>query len=371
MVNKILLAGYYGYDNGGDELILYSLLKDLRRLKEKIEISVLSGNPEKTGKCYGVKTISRWNLFAVAIAIFHADLLVFGGGGLLQDITSSWSIYYYLALILVAKLFLKKVLLISQGIGPIRKRISRKVSGIVLGLVDLITVRDELSKFELEKLNRNVSVYMVPDPSFNLDAQAFTPGPGKHSNFKKQPTIGICLRGLKEDEKFRRAVRDICAELVREIGSEIILIPFHKLEDLEISKQIVRDRRADYQLFLWEDIEELLDVYNEIDLVLGMRLHSIILASIFRKPFMALSLPKNHPLYDPKLENFLQLLNSKVIDTETPASEIVNKVGEIWTGRQKFLQAINPTIIKLKENSRKNMYLMQRFLKFPLSTLYY
>jgi len=352
------MGGYYGFDNGGDELILFSLLKELKKLNSKAEITVLSGDPSKTGKSYKVKAINRWNPLSVAAAVFHTDLFVFGGGGLLQDLTSSWSIYYYLGLILLAKLFFKKILLLSQGVGPIRRKIIRKVTGIVLGLVDLITVRDEFSKFELAKLNGNLSVSIVPDPVFNLDRFAFRKG----AAVNERPAIGVSLQGGGKDERFRGVVREICDELVRRMEAKIIFIPFHKWEDLKISKDIITKGTNDYQLFLWQEVWDLFKIYDKIDLILGMRLHSIILACLLRKPFVAISLPKIHPLYDPKVEGFLELLGYEAMDMAVPAVQIAGKVNEILTNRQNFLEQLSPRVAKLRESSRKNMEMVESLL---------
>ncbi|NIM02762.1 polysaccharide pyruvyl transferase CsaB [bacterium] len=372
MANRILIAGYYGFDNGGDELILFSLLNQLKKLNDKLEITVLSRNPSRTGKSYKVNAINRWNPFGVALAILHTELFVFGGGGLLQDLTSSWSIYYYLGLILLAKLFFKKVLLISQGVGPIRRKISRKVTKIVLGFVDLITARDELSKFELGRLNVGLSVFIVPDPVFNLDRFAFTSrvkisstsplceGRGSLSN--QRPVIGVCLQGGGKGERFTETIREICDELVTKIESKILFIPFHKGEDWKISKDVIAKSINDYQLFLWQDVEDLFKIYDKIDLVLGMRLHSIILACLLGKPFVAISLPETHPLYDPKVEGFLELLGHKAIDMAIPVVEIAEKVNQILANRQSFLEQLFPRVAKLKECSRKNMEIVQSLL---------
>jgi len=358
MAKRILIAGYYGFDNGGDELILFFLLKELKKLNSKAEITVLSGDPSKTGNSYKVKAINRWNPLSVAAAVFHTDLFVFGGGGLLQDLTSSWSIYYYLGLILLAKLFFKKILLLSQGVGPIRRKIIRKVTGIVLGLVDLITVRDEFSKFELAKLNGNLSVSIVPDPVFNLDRFAFRKG----AAVNERPAIGVSLQGGGKDERFRGVVREICDELVRRMEAKIIFIPFHKWEDLKISKDIITKGTNDYQLFLWQEVWDLFKIYDKIDLILGMRLHSIILACLLRKPFVAISLPKIHPLYDPKVEGFLELLGYEAMDMAVPAVQIAGKVNEILTNRQNFLEQLSPRVAKLRESSRKNMEMVESLL---------
>jgi len=359
MVNRILVAGYYGFDNGGDELILFSLLNQLKKLNSRMEISVLSNDPYKTSRTYRVKAVNRWNPLSIALAILLTDLFVFGGGGLLQDLTSSWSIYYYLGLILLGKLFFKKVFLISQGVGPIRSKFGRKVTGLVLGFVDSITVRDELSKFELRKLNKDLSVSIAPDPVFNLDSFAFGREKAICSPFNEHPVIGVSVQGFGKNGGFKETIREICDELVRKSKSKIILIPFHKLEDLKISKDIARNKANDYELFLWQDVKDMFEFYNKIDLLLGMRLHSIILACHLGKPFVAISLPKIDPLYDPKVDGFLELLGYKAIDIRVPAAEIAGKVHEIWRNRQKFLEELSPRVAKLRERYRENTRMIQ------------
>jgi tripartite ATP-independent transporter DctM subunit len=58
---------------------------------------------------------------AIARAVRRCDMLISGGGSLLQDVTSSKSLHYYLAIIRFAQLLGKKVFIYSQGIGPIEK----------------------------------------------------------------------------------------------------------------------------------------------------------------------------------------------------------------------------------------------------------
>ena len=45
MSKNILICGYYGFDNAGDEAVLFSIVRDLRTvLGEDIEITVLSND---------------------------------------------------------------------------------------------------------------------------------------------------------------------------------------------------------------------------------------------------------------------------------------------------------------------------------------
>jgi len=362
MVNRILVAGYYGFDNGGDELILFSLVNRLKKLKPNIRISVLSKQPAKTARDYGVNGVNRWNPFTILLAILRTDLLVFGGGGLLQDLTSRLSIYYYLGLIILSKLFLKKVFLISQGVGPIRMSFNRKVTGTILGLVDLITVRDELSKSELARLNRKLSVSVVPDLSFSLDRLALRKSLVSSLLSKREPAIGVSIQEFEKSESIEEKIGEICDELIRKIGSKIIFIPFHKVEDLRISRKIVTRRKNGYRLFFWKDVRSLLGVYDGIDLMLGMRLHSIVLACLFDKPFLAVSLSRSHPLYDPKLESFLELLGQRAIDIALPASQIASRAQEILVGRGEFAEEISTKVNELRESSLKNIEIFRGLL---------
>ncbi|HCX62322.1 MAG TPA: polysaccharide pyruvyl transferase CsaB, partial [Clostridiales bacterium] len=103
-MKKILLAGYYGFGNLGDEAILEMALKQILEITDRKNIIVLSGNKEITSKKYNIATIDRYNVLSIIFKLKSTDAIVFGGGSLLQDITSKRSIYYYLFLIRLAKL---------------------------------------------------------------------------------------------------------------------------------------------------------------------------------------------------------------------------------------------------------------------------
>ena len=52
---------------------------------------------------------------AILRAVKKCDMLISGGGSLLQDVTSSKSLHYYLSIIRCAEFFHKKVFIYSQG----------------------------------------------------------------------------------------------------------------------------------------------------------------------------------------------------------------------------------------------------------------
>ena len=170
MHKKILLVGYYGFGNAGDELILLSLVNEIRDISHETRITVLSNNPRKTNRVYGVRSVNRRNPFSLMREIWDTDLVIFGGGGLLQDITSKLSLIYYLGIIWVSVFFAKRVILISQGIGPLTADISRFLTRLTIQRVDAVATRDGYSLNLLKKLGiSNPEMHIIPDPVFLLD----------------------------------------------------------------------------------------------------------------------------------------------------------------------------------------------------------
>ena len=123
MVKNIIISGYYGSNNFGDECILNVLVEKLKEYN--LDITVLSLNPEKTSEINQVKALKSFALLDVAKAIKNSDMLISGGGSLLQDVTSVKSLFYYLLIIFLAKFFNKKVFIFAQGIGPIKNLLGK------------------------------------------------------------------------------------------------------------------------------------------------------------------------------------------------------------------------------------------------------
>ena len=108
---KVLLSGYYGFDNAGDEAVLYAIVHALRDANPDIEITVLSNQPEKTALQLDVHAVNRWGKSGLIKAVKDCDVLISGGGSLLQDVTSKNGILYYLGLIKLAQVLKKKVMI--------------------------------------------------------------------------------------------------------------------------------------------------------------------------------------------------------------------------------------------------------------------
>ena len=125
---KFVLAGYFGFGNFGDEAILKYAIDILHYYYKEAQISIISQNPDAIKKEYGLSGIYRFSFKEIISEIKSCDYLIFPGGSILQDVTSIKSILYYLSLIWLGIFFKKKVIMISQGIGPIKSNLAKKLT---------------------------------------------------------------------------------------------------------------------------------------------------------------------------------------------------------------------------------------------------
>jgi len=319
-VKKILLAGYYGFGNLGDEAILEMTLKQILEITDRKNIVVLSGNKEITSKKYNIDTIDRYNVLSIIHKLRNADALVFGGGSLLQDITSKRSIYYYLFLIRLAKLMSNKIIMLSQGIGPLINKNSKNAVKNTLKLVDYITVRDKHSMELLEEmgLDRN-KVFLSIDPVINLRA-------GENFVNKTGGRKKVCfsLRNWKNTDVSNK-ISKIAKKLI-ENNIDCYFIPFYYNEDLELIDQ-VENHLGEKAVYYKERLttNEAFDIIKSMDVLVGVRLHSLIFAASANVPFVAVS-------YDHKVDHFVNSVNMKVsssidnIDENLLYDEIIEKI---------------------------------------------
>lgn len=264
----ILISGYYGFDNFGDEAILGVLTKKLKELGANV--CVLSKNPGKTSSLYGVKSIFSFDLIKVFNQIDKCDVLISGGGSLLQDVTSIKSLFYYLLIINMALFLNKKVIIFAQGIGPINSKFGRFLTKLALKKCTLVTVRDEKSLFLLRGWGINAN--LVCDPLFDLQLVRSFP-----SN-----KVGIQLRG------FKTLKENLLIKLAEQINKdfsdkEIEIYSFQDSLDLDVCKRfelILRSINPIIQtkLVYNQNSQEILEKISKLDYMIAMRFHANLIA---------------------------------------------------------------------------------------------
>lgn len=342
-----MLSGYYGFNNAGDELVLYSIIKTLREIAPGISITVLSNQPEKTAKQYDVHAVSRWGFFGPLKAIAACELLISGGGSLFQDVTSKNSPLYYWAIIFLAKLMGRKTMLYSQGIGPLRAPRNRKLVAWLLNKLNILTVRDEDSRNELISLGVNREITVTADPVLGLAGETVEKKAGKLilersgiGTADAQRLLGVFIRSWGNNGYLPELVK-ACDKLAED-GWQIIFAPMHFPQDITIAKQAVKlmKNRAVYLKEMYDPLE-MLSITKNFDLVIGMRLHALIDAAVVGVPVVGLS-------YDPKIDRFLKQIGQHSLNAvhELNADTLVELINCVNRNKEEEKAEIN-TRVKL------------------------
>ena len=140
---KVLVAAWVGSTNLGDELVFAALARQLAGLGA--EVTAISIDPAATRAIHGVGAVDHRNLAALVLAARRADLVVFGGGGLVQDQTSRFNTPYHLSRLLAARAVRTPVAVVGVGAGPLETRLARSLTRLALAPAPAVTTRDEAS----------------------------------------------------------------------------------------------------------------------------------------------------------------------------------------------------------------------------------
>jgi polysaccharide pyruvyl transferase CsaB len=315
-LKSIIISGYFGFDNCGDEAILLAMIQEFSRYFPKEKIIVLSQNPRKTEKLYQINAIHRLNPFLIICRIMRSSIFISGGGGLLQDVSGKgYSVFYYLSLLYLARLFNVPSVIYAQGVGPIEKSINRKLIKWALSKVNLIMVRDEQSKKLLQEIGiKNKSITVNADPSFLLKKKELSELIKIKYRLNNQGVsdekmkIGIVVRNCKEigqdyDNKIEQFAK-ISDHLIKEYRANLFFIPFQIHTDLPFIEEIIKKMKFVSAECIEEELspDQMLSLYSKISLIIGMRFHSIVFATMMNKPFLAID-------YDPKVKYFVNSLD--------------------------------------------------------------
>ncbi len=364
MLNKkILMSGYFGYDNLGDEAILYSMVEGLCSI-ENVELTALSANPQKTAEKFGIRAVERMKITTLLKEIKNCDIFISGGGSLFQDVTSKRSIYYYLAqLFLAKKVFKKKVMIYSQGIGPVTEESNRAKVAKAFNRLDKINVRDKESKKELLDMGVKKEISVTADTVFMLEKP--DKGFGRELLQKmgldlQEQTIGISIRAWKDwDEKIVEEIKNTISHL-QDSGVNIILLPFHHPGDLMLSQKVwesLPDRSKVHLLEEQLDERQMLSLIANIDIMLSMRLHGLIFGVVAGAYPIAIS-------YDPKVKSLMKEFGLPTtgevekLDSSELISELEDTLGELDKRKEKVREIAE----RMREKAIQNIELVKELL---------
>ncbi|MDO7906540.1 polysaccharide pyruvyl transferase CsaB [Paenibacillus sp. JX-17] len=323
----LVISGYYGFRNSGDEAVLKSILTALQEQGEAagvhIEPVVLSIDPEWTTSMYGVKSVHRMKLGEVRQALKDSDGLISGGGSLLQDVTGAKTIPYYLGILKLAQWLRKPTFIYSQGIGPVNRKLFNPMIRSVFRKSAYISVRDSQSAELLAKMGLDPAVIqVVPDPVMGLPLPAADRQSPVDRIFSdgELPVVGISVRYWDSQKRELDAIADGLRQLAGQKPVHLRLLPFHQPDDSEASRYVM-DRIGDItgtgsQVSIVEDAvdpQQMLLEVSRCSVIIGMRLHSLIYGVSQYVPPVGIS-------YDPKIDQFLKRIHTEPVGSTAALS---------------------------------------------------
>lgn len=340
---RLVLSGYFGFGNLGDEAILEATVASLRKHCPEVEITALMANPE-LAHSLAIQSVPRKSPWPVLRSLAGCDLLLSGGGGLLQDSTGPGSVFYYLGVCALAKLLGKRVMFFCQGFGPVKSRSCQAAVRWLGNRLDLITLRDDQSADEMRQLGvKRPPLRVTADPALLLEPAPTArlreilsqeglsgeigrlEGPtGRHPGVG--PLVAVTVRPWPNLPL--EAIAQALKEFREREQARYLLIPFHPSKDREPSQRLVEALEGQAYLIKGDYApREITGLLRCCDMVVGMRLHSLILACAAGIPLIGLS-------YDPKVERFCRRAGGLPLDLEEISStRLVEALTHLLEGR--------------------------------------
>jgi polysaccharide pyruvyl transferase CsaB len=390
MKKKVLIAGWVGSENTGDEAILESVRGALATLD--VEVRAFSVNEASTRKWHGIET-APFDIYQGPVRFIRAirwcDVMLVGGGGILQDQTSIFNTPRYLYKAALAKMFRKKVVFYAVGAGPVQYGLTKVLLRLVLNWADGITVRDVQSKQILTRLGiRPELIEVTFDPVISLEPKGSSKGllAAEIPNLAGKKVIGVCLRHWYDTHPFlpvsvaqklhfkQKDGADRYQLFVREVAQAIdqlnatgkyafLFIPYWYSRDAAVHDDVIsmlKNKDNLHRLSKPYRPAELLSIFADLDMVLAMRLHACIYAAAVQTPFVALS-------YTSKVDNFLSEIDASEqaipIDSVN-AGIIVDKVNHIVQAESNLRKGrANQAIRAARDKESKNLAMVRSVLE--------
>ncbi len=287
-VARLLLAGYFGCGNLGDNAILQGLSEGLAETHAGIELIALTGSPRRDRKQFGLACIGRKAPFAIFFAMLRADALALGGGSLLQNATSRRSLWYYLGLLRLAQALGKPCFVVSAGIGPLFGSSAVKQTAAVLSRCRSVSLRDGDSY-------RRLSANGIPAESLHRSGD-----PALLAPLPPVGRAGYLLRGLERKKGFLclvlrggrdcAPVRAILLAAARVFCRQQELTPLFLVFDPRADAAATQQARCELggEVFCFAAPEDATAVLSSSALLVTMRLHAAILGAAAGTPFIGL-----------------------------------------------------------------------------------
>ncbi|HEX6254746.1 MAG TPA: polysaccharide pyruvyl transferase family protein [Euzebyales bacterium] len=281
---RVTVAAWIGSANAGDELIFAALRAKL--VARGARVTAITAHARDADG--GVPAVGHLDAAAVWRAVAGGDALVFGGGGLLQDQTSSFNLPLHLSRLWIAGLTRTPHAVVGVGAGPLQTRIGRGQVRRALRGATAVTVRDRPSARTLRRAGVR-GVRVTADLAVSLPSPQVAPA----------DAITACLRPWRGGRNClpvaTRAARDVTPEAMVDrlargldaaagaLGLPVRLVAMQRGWDDLLHARVARRLRAPVTL-LSPPPERVVAEIAATRVVVAMRYHAAVAAILAGRP---------------------------------------------------------------------------------------
>ena len=299
--NGVVLCGYYGYDNMGDDALLLSAIKRAEREFPCQSISALTARGRSDSVKFGIRCVRRSSPIEAFREVKNAAAVIFGGGTLLQSSTSRRSLLYYIFVLRLAQHLGKRTELWGNGIGRIEGNCFREIAGNALARCDYIGLRDEESISEVKRLINTEgeglpTIALEADLALSMESDI----EGEIEEWAKfleidlsEPFAVIALRGTEQAEYIRLAEKHVCKLMLK--GIMPVFVCMFPKEDIRLCRQSHKRFGGVFVSHL--SIGEVKWLMRRARIVVGMRYHALVFARSVGADFVGIG-------SEPKIKRF-------------------------------------------------------------------
>ena len=351
---SIVICGAYGRGNAGDDAILEAIVQEMRALDPERTICVMSRRPKETRLVYRTNAIYTFNVFSVLRRFRRAALYINGGGSLMQDVTSTRSIWYYCYTLRAAKKRGCKVMMYGCGIGPINRAGNRKMAARTIDRsVDRITLRDDNSRAQLEQMGvTHPDIRVSADPTIIL-----SPAPHEVVNLALEQSgidpegryIGFGLRHWKGLDAALPEIAAAAEYAYEKHGLIPVFVPIEFPSDLTPAERVGALLRCPWHAVRTrQPIEVTIGILARMQAVVGIRLHSLMFSAGQGVPVVGMS-------YDIKVDGFLKYIGSRTCLQlrSVKAADLCRLIDECVSGA--LDEEVRRTARMLREREHENV----------------
>jgi len=298
--SKVLLVGYIGKKNFGDDLLFKIALDTLKDIGDFKIFVLVSSDPDSAN--YLMSYHPDINLLyhkRTPLLFFNKfDKIYFIGGGLFFDYKKSVNLLRFCKNFIsnfiryrIPKMFGTSFGGIGLGIGPYYSKRTKILHSQIIGTFDILGVRDEVS-FDLAKSMGINKMFLSNDLSLNLLHSFQEIG---HVADKSNEVI-FCPRSYSHNPVSEKHLDELLkfADFLNNQGLQV-----HWVFLQDDDERFIQRLEEQFQVTVWNpDTMDILDfskLFKNVRMLVSSRMHSVFIAGMLCTPFI--SIPLHQKLY--------------------------------------------------------------------------